>query len=176
MAPVILANQGKDTMTLVRMNQGDPPQKIKLGGYTLELTYLGAGRAPIAPPPPTPAGAGRGGAQAAAAPPPPAATPAPAGGRGAGRGGAQASTEALAVFIANSPNEFYMGGTNGLRVAFTPDTPGPAIAGLGEVQVGRFVDGKWTVLRHLAGDDTGQGEILSLRPNTVQRVTVYRYQ
>ena len=170
MAPVILANQGKNTMTLVRMNQGDPPQKIKLGGYTLELTYLGAGRAPIAPPPPTPAGSGLGGA------PPPAPAAAPAGGRGAGRGGAQASTEALAVFIANSPNEFYMGGTNGLRIAFTPDTPGPAIAGLGEVQVGRFVDGKWTVLRHLAGDDTGQGEILSLRPNTVQRVTVYRYQ
>jgi hypothetical protein len=48
--------------------------------------------------------------------------------------------------------------------------------GQGDVQVGRFVDGKWTVVRQLGGDDTGQGEILSLRPNTVQRVTVYRYR
>jgi hypothetical protein len=32
------------------------------------------------------------------------------------------------------------------------------------------------VIRQLGGDDTGQGEILSLRPNTVLRVTVYRYE
>jgi hypothetical protein len=32
------------------------------------------------------------------------------------------------------------------------------------------------VVRQLGGDDTGQGEILSLRPNTVLRVTVYRYE
>jgi hypothetical protein len=42
---------------------------------------------------------------------------------------------------------------------------------------GRQIRGrKWTVVRQLGGDDTGQGEILSLRPNTVQRVTVYRYR
>ena len=69
-----------------------------------------------------------------------------------------------------------MAGTNGLRIAFTPNTPGPSIVGLGDVQVGRFVDGKWRVVRQLGGDDTGQGEILSLRPDTVQRVTVYRYR
>jgi hypothetical protein len=50
------------------------------------------------------------------------------------------------------------------------------MVGLGEVQEGRFVDGKWTVLRQLAGDDTGQGEILTLRPNTTLRVTLYRYE
>jgi hypothetical protein len=82
----------------------------------------------------------------------------------------------LAIFIANGPDEYFMGGTNGLRITFTPNTPGPPIVGLGDVQVGRFVDGKWTVVQQLGGDDTGQGEILSLRPNTVQRVTVYRYQ
>jgi hypothetical protein len=38
------------------------------------------------------------------------------------------------------------------------------------------VDGKWKVVRQLGGDDTGQGEILSLRPNEVLRVTVYRYE
>jgi hypothetical protein len=68
-----------------------------------------------------------------------------------------------------------MGG-GGFRVAFTANTPGPAIVGLGIVQEGRFVDGKWVVVRQLGGDDIGQGEILTLRPNTVLRVVVYRYE
>ena len=195
MAPVILAHQGKETMTLVRMNQGDPPRKISLGNYTLELTYMGTRRAPIAPTPTAPAGqpgqpgqaagAGRGGAQAApvAQTPAPGRGPAaqagqqpPAAGRGFGGGAAQTSTEVLAILVANGPDEYFMAGTNGLRITFTPNTPGPPIVGQGDVQVGRFVDGKWTVVRQLGGDDTGQGEILSLRPNTVQRVTVYRYR
>ena len=63
-----------------------------------------------------------------------------------------------------------------MRIGFTPNTAGPRIVGLGDVQEGKFVDGKWRVVRQLGGDDTGQGEILSLRPNTVLRVTVYRYE
>ena len=38
MAPVILAHQGKNTITLVRMKQGDPPLRIRLGNYTMTLT------------------------------------------------------------------------------------------------------------------------------------------
>jgi hypothetical protein len=181
MAPVIMAHQGRDTMALVRMQQGDPPQKLSLGNYTLELTYMGARRAPIAPEPA--AVAGMGGAatapvaqtQAPGIGQTPAGQPAPTAGRGMS-GGAQNSTEALAIFIANGPDEYFMAGTNGLRIAFTPNTPGPPVVGLGDVQVGRFVDGNWKVVQQLGGDDTGQGEILSLRPNTVQRVTVYRYR
>ena len=52
----------------------------------------------------------------------------------------------------------------------------PNTAGLGDIQEGTFVDGKWVVVRQLGGDDTGQGKMLSLRPNTVLRVTVYRYE
>jgi hypothetical protein len=48
--------------------------------------------------------------------------------------------------------------------------------GLGDVQEGKFVDGKWVVIRQLGGDDTGQGELLTLRTNTLMRVTVYRYE
>jgi hypothetical protein len=44
------------------------------------------------------------------------------------------------------------------------------------VQEGKFVDGKWTIIRQLGGDDIGQGEILTLRPNTILRVLLYRYQ
>jgi hypothetical protein len=164
MAPMIAAHQGKDSIATVRMNQGDSPKRVALGKYTLELTYTGRGRVPIAPEPAPAPGGGRG-PQAPAAPPVQT-------GRGAG---AQAPAEAAAIFIANGSDEYYMGG-GGFRVAFTANTPGPATVGLGIVQEGRFVDGKWVVVRQLGGDDIGQGQILTLRPNTILRVVVYRYE
>ena len=155
LAPAIAAQQGKGSITAVRMNRGDAPLSVKLGDYTLNLSYIGAGRVPIAPEPAT-AGQQRPPGTAAQGPP---------------------AVQAAAILIAAGPNEFYFGaGAGGLRIGFTPNTPGPPIIGLGDVQEGKFVDGKWSVVRQLGGDDTGQGEILSLRPNTVLRVTVYRYE
>jgi hypothetical protein len=143
-----VSQQGKETMTAVRMHQGDAPLDLKLGDYALTLTYVGAGRVPIAPDPST---------------------------------GATArdpkAPEVDAILIASGPNEFYFGSVGGaVRVAFAPTTPGPRIVGLGDVQQGKFVDGRWHVVRQLGGDDTGQGEILSVRPNAPLRVTVYRYE
>jgi hypothetical protein len=149
MAPAIAAQQGKDTIAAVRMNQGDAPLKIKLGDYTLDLTYVGRGRIPIAPDP----------------------------GGAVGQPAAPNAVQATAILVAAAPDEFYLGAVGGgLRIAFTPNTPGPRVAGLGDVQEGKFVDGKWRVVRQLGGDDTGQGEILTLRADTVLRVTVYRYE
>jgi len=162
LAPAIAAQQGKGTITAVRMNQGDAPISVKLGDYTLNLTYVGRGRVPIAPEPAT---AGQQRPQGAAQSP------------AQGPAASQGPVPAAAILIAAGPDEFYFGAAvGGLRVGFTPNTPGPHIVGLGDVQEGRFVDGKWRVVRQLGGDDTGQGEILSLRPNTVLRVTVYRYE
>jgi hypothetical protein len=145
LAPAISAHQGTPEIAAVRTRQGDPPVKLALGGYTLELTFTGRGRPPIAP---------------GAAPAPPA-----------------EHVPGSAILVAGGPDEFFMGAVGGgVRFVFTPATPGPSMVGLGEVQEGRFVDGKWTVLRQLAGDDTGQGEILTLRPNTTLRVTLYRYE
>jgi hypothetical protein len=159
MAPMIAAHQGRDSITAARLNQGDAPKRVALGNYTLELSYTGRGRVPIAPEPVKPQQAQSG---------PPAAQP--------GRGGAgQAPMEAAAILIAAGPDEYYLGG-GGFRIAFTANTPGPATVGLGIVQEGKFVDGKWVVLRQLGGDDIGQGEILNLRPNTILRVVVYRYE
>jgi hypothetical protein len=82
------------------------------------------------------------------------------------------------IFIATGANEFYMAGA-GLNITFVPETPGPPIAGLATVEEGRFVDGRWRVCRTLAGDDTGQGNNVSLRGIGgcgIQRVTVYRYR
>jgi hypothetical protein len=79
--------------------------------------------------------------------------------------------------IATRPAEFYFGAVGGgIRIAFAPATPGPKIVGLGNVQQGKFVDGQWRVIRQLGGDDTGQGEILTVRPNAPLRVTLYRYE
>jgi hypothetical protein len=155
LAPAIAAQQGKGTITAIRLNRGDAPLNVKLGDYTLNLTYVGAGRVPIAPEPAA-AGQQRPAGAAAQGPPP---------------------VQAAAILMAAGPDEFYFGaGAGGMRIGFTPNTPGPGIVGLGDVQEGKFVDGKWRVVRQLGGDDTGQGEILSLRPNTVLRVTVYRYE
>ncbi|QOY88934.1 GH35 family beta-galactosidase [Paludibaculum fermentans] len=159
MAPAIAAQQGKDTMTAIRMKLGDAPQQFELGGYQLKVSFLGRGRIPIAPEPKPAAPAAT---QAAA----PAAQPAQAG-----------PAQGAAILAASGPSEFYLGGIGGaFRIDLTPKTPGPGIVGIGDVQEGRFENGKWTVIRQLGGDDTGQGEILTLRPNTVMHVTVYRYE
>jgi len=148
LAPAIGAQQGKETITAARMNQGDAPLDLKLGNYTLTLTYVGLGRVPIAPDP---------SATAAARDP--------------------KAPEAAAILIAAGPDEFYFGAVGGsIQIAFTPITPGPQIVGLGDVQQGKFVQGQWRVVRQLGGDDTGQGEILTVRPNAPLRVTVYHYE
>ena len=162
--PAILAQQGKGTITAVRLTQGDAPLNVKLGDYTLTVTYVG-NRFSIAPEPPAAARAA-GQAAPSAVPPTPAAEPS-----------VPPPAQATAILISTGPNEFYFGAVGGgVRIAFAPTTPGPQIVGLGDVQQGKFVDGQWKVIRQLGGDDTGQGEILTVRPNTALRVTVYRYE
>jgi hypothetical protein len=80
------------------------------------------------------------------------------------------------IFIASGTDEFYMAGS-GLTVTFSPETPGPPIVGLATVEEGRFVEGRWVRGRTLAGDDTGQGNNLSLdAAHGILRVTLYRYR
>ena len=91
----------------------------------------------------------------------------------------------MAVFISTGPDEYYVVG-NSASVTFSPNTPGPEHAGVGTVEEGTFVDGRWIPSRQLAGDETGQGQNLSLRSNPpdripdryvgIQRVTLYRYR
>jgi hypothetical protein len=131
------------------MNPGDAPLNVKLGDYTLIVTYVGAGRVAIAPEAPV------------------AGQPAPV----------PQGPPATAILIAAGPDEFYFGAVGGgIRIAFAATTPGPPIVGLGDVQQGKFVENQWRVVRQLGGDDTGQGEILTVRRNQVLRVTVYRYE
>ncbi len=153
MMPMVMANQGTAKMTAVRLSQGDPPKRVKLGNYTLTLTYTGRNMH-IAPQP-------KGQVDA---PPQP----------GVGPAAPETPLEAAAILIATGPDEYYFAG-GGMRIDFTPNTPGPQNVGLGDVQQGNFVDGKWVVTRQIAGDDDAQGEILILRPSTILRVTLYRF-
>jgi hypothetical protein len=134
-------------MSAVLLAPDDPPQKIQLGNYTLEVARM---RSRVAP-------------GATAAPP----------------------GYAAAIFIATGPDEYYAAGTD-VSVTFSPNTPGPEHAGIGTVEEGTFVGGRWIASRQLAGDETGEGQNLSLRTHPVdripdayvgiQRFTVYRYR
>jgi hypothetical protein len=137
LAPLIEEHQGKGTMAAVWLGPEDPPQKIQLGNYTLEVGRLRPRALPGAPPP-----------QGPPPPPPPAA----------------------AIFIATGPDEFYAAGTD-VAVMFSPNTPGPERAGIGTVEEGKFVDGRWVPSRQIAGDETGEGQNLSLRSHPVDRIT-----
>ena len=82
------------------------------------------------------------------------------------------------IFIAAGPDEFYAAGS-GLTVTFSPNSPGPPLVGLATVEEGGFVDGRWHRGRTLAGDDTGQGNNISLpsgRGSQILRMTLYRYR
>jgi hypothetical protein len=87
---------------------------------------------------------------------------------------AQQPAPSVAIFIATGPDEYIAAGS-GVQVTFLPSTPGPAQAGLGTVEEGTFVAGRWVPGRRLAGDDTEQGQYLNLRNMNILRVTLYRY-
>ena len=77
------------------------------------------------------------------------------------------------MIIAGDRDEFYFAG-GGVRVDFTGNFPGAQNTGMADVEEGKFVDGKWVITRRIAGDDDGQGELLVLNPEKIERVTLYR--
>ena len=151
--PLIVEHQGKGTMSAVLLEPKDPPQKIQLGNYTLQVAFMRPRAARRGDPPPEP------------------------------------PTLAGAMFISTGPDEYFVAGF-GVSISFSPNTPGPPLAGLDTVEAGTFVNGRWVPGRRLAGDDTSQGDCLELRwplggvvagsqsrppGESIQRVTLYRY-
>ena len=128
LAPLIAKHQGDGTMSAVMLGTNDPPQKVQVGNYTMEVTRM-------KPRPSAPLQTGF----------------------------------AAALFIAVGPDEYFAVGDN-VSVTFSANTPGPAHVGLGTVEEGTFVNGRWIPSRQLAGDETGQGDNLSLRNHPVDRI------
>ena len=81
------------------------------------------------------------------------------------------------LFMAAGPDEYLVAGNN-VMITFTPDTPGPPIAGLAEQEAGRFdKNGKWVATHSLGGDDSSGSVVrLSWGERAIQRVTLYRYR
>ena len=91
------------------------------------------------------------------------------------------------IFMAVGPDEYLLAGNN-VVITFTPNTPGPPIAGLAEQEAGRFDNnGKWVATHFLGGDDSvmssdppkGQsGSVVRLGfgERAIQRVKLYRYR
>jgi hypothetical protein len=93
------------------------------------------------------------------------------------------------IFMATAP-EYLLAGNN-LQIAFTPNTPGPPIAGIARQENGHFENGEWVVTRYLGGDDSvlrydiatvadmgqsGSGVRLSAPDRGIQSVKLYRYR
>jgi len=94
------------------------------------------------------------------------------------------------LFIALGPDEYLVAGSD-LQVTFTPNTPGPPIAGIATAEAGTFVRGEWAPGRRMNGDDilldyklaeaaanhqSGSGLRFGPGAPTIQRVTLYRYR
>ena len=126
LTPLILEHQGDGSMSAVLLGPDDPPQKVRVGNYTLEATFMKPRVAPLT--------------QATPIPP---------------------NTFGSAIFIAAGPDEYYVAGS-GIILTFSPNTPGPPIAGLATVEEGRFVNGRWVPGRLMAGDSTEEGESIRI--------------
>jgi hypothetical protein len=97
---------------------------------------------------------------------------------------------AYAIVMATGPNEYVVAASNA-EITFTPNTPGPPIAGLAQVQAGVYTNGVWVPGRWLNGDDvvinykqaeaaatnqSGSGLRFAANGPTIQTVKLYRYQ
>jgi hypothetical protein len=99
-------------------------------------------------------------------------------------------TLGYALVISVGPDEYFILGHE-VQIIFTPNTPGPEIAGLARVETGNFVNGQWIPKRRVNGDDvvleydqagaagknqSGSGLIFGADGPTIQHVKLYRYR
>ncbi|MBV9926768.1 MAG: DUF5597 domain-containing protein [Acidobacteria bacterium] len=151
LTPLIAEHQGKGETVGLLPETNEPqrvPQRVRLGGYALNVTYERPSAAPIAQANPGAAPAAQTG-------------DAPAGG----------------IVISTGPDEFVVAGT-GLVIVFEADSPGDPTVGILSAQEGKYVDGRWQPGRWLNGDQTHQGRHVRLPSGRfdIQRVKLYRYR
>jgi beta-galactosidase GanA len=81
------------------------------------------------------------------------------------------------MIIMVSPDEYFIAG-RGVVVTFESRSGDGAIAGIGSLDEGKFVDGKWTPGLRMNGDQSHQGRHLNLSGQTysIQKVRLYSYK
>ncbi|HEV3037530.1 MAG TPA: DUF5597 domain-containing protein [Candidatus Angelobacter sp.] len=91
----------------------------------------------------------------------------------------EAGKRGAAMFLQLSPDEYIVTGVGNLTITFSPNTPGPPIAGIVSIDEETLEGEHWTRGRRLNGDENGQGQVLrlqaSLRP-VILRIRLYRYR
>ena len=173
LSPLILQNQGRNTIGAVALSLDGEVERIRVGDYRLEFHYMAPRNTA-----PSPAPISR-----------------PQEPQNPQQQQAQQTQQiearlaqivqqlqqlqqpgipTAAIAIAVGADEYYVAGF-GVTVTFKPLTPGPSNVGLAGVEEGVFVDGRWIPGRRLAGDDTASGENLVLREKTILHVKLYRY-
>ncbi len=112
--PLMADHQGKEGEMAGVLLEGNEPEKVRLGDYTLTVKFAADRRIEGAPPRP-------------------------------------AARRAGLLFVLTAPDEFYVAvnSQTELAVTFTPNTPGPPLVGVGPIEEGSFVDGRWVQGRHL---------------------------
>lgn len=149
LTPLITKHQGMGTMVglLPEGPEQRQPQRVALGDYVMFVSFE--------------------------RPTPPAVAEGLAGPVGAVGPAAQPSG---GLVIQMAPDEFVFGGI-GITVTFQAREIGPLQAGILRVEEGQFVNGEWTHIRWLNGDQTHQGRHVRIEPGRfgIQRVTLYTY-
>ena len=81
------------------------------------------------------------------------------------------------IIIMMSPDEFYVAG-RGLVVTFAASEGDGTQVGIGSLDAGKFVDGRWMPGLRMNGDQSHQGRHLDLPGNTysIQKVRLYKYK
>ena len=152
LTPLILEHQGKNEMAgvLPEGPEQRAPQRVRLGGYALNVSY--ERDRPASYPGQNP---------------------------GSNLGQSSQTSEAIpgGLIIGTGPDEFVIAGT-GLVVTFETAPPSEVIVGILSAQEGKFANGKWIGGRWLNGDQTNQGRHIRLPLGRfdIQRVKLYRYR
>jgi len=81
------------------------------------------------------------------------------------------------MIIMVSPNEYFIAG-RGVVVTFEPRSNDGTIAGIGTMDEGCFVDGKWTPRLRMNGDQSHQGRHMNLPGHSysIQKVRLYTFK
>jgi beta-galactosidase GanA len=81
------------------------------------------------------------------------------------------------LIIMISPDEFYIAG-RGLIVTFETGVDDNSLIGIGSMDEGQFINGKWVTGRRMNGDQSHQGRHMDLPVNTfsIQKVRLYKYK
>jgi hypothetical protein len=76
-----------------------------------------------------------------------------------------------------SSNVYFVAG-RGVVVTFQTRSKDGSIAGIGTMEAGRFVEGKWVPGLRMNGDQTHQGRHMNLPGNmySIQKVVLYKYK